>query len=59
MGKKDSFNKFNEIEIISSIFPDHEVMIVEINYRKKKTVKKKQTKKPHGHPVAQQNPTTY
>ena len=64
---KESFNKFNEIEIMSSIFPDHEVMKVEINYRekkkKKKTLKTKQKKekkkKAHRHLVAQQNPTTY
>ena len=32
---KTSLNKFNRIEIISSIFSDHNCMKLEINYRKK------------------------
>ena len=36
---KSSLSKFKKIEIVSSIFSDHNTMILEINYRKK-TVKK-------------------
>ena len=32
---KSSLGKFKKIEIVSSIFPDHNAMIVDINYRKK------------------------
>ena len=42
LGHKTSFGKFKKIEIISSIFSDHNVMRLEINYRKK-TVKNKNT----------------
>ena len=38
MGHKVSLSKFQEIEIASSIFSDHNAMRLEINY-KKKTVK--------------------
>ena len=38
LGHKISLGKFKKIEIISSIFSDHNTMRVEINYRKK-TVK--------------------
>ena len=38
LGHKSSLGKFKKIEIISSIFPDHNAMRLEINYRKK-TVK--------------------
>ena len=36
LGHKTSLNKFKEIEIISSIFSDHNAMKVEINHQKKK-----------------------
>ena len=38
LGHKSSLGKLKKIEIISSIFPDHSTMRLEINYRKK-TVK--------------------
>ena len=39
---KTSLGEFKGIEIISSIFPDHQALRLEINY-KKKTAKKTQT----------------
>ena len=36
LGHKASLCKFKEIEIISSIFSDHNAMRLEINYKKKK-----------------------
>ena len=36
LGHKSSLSKFKKIEIISSIFPDHNAMRLEINYREKK-----------------------
>ena len=38
MGHKSSLSKFKKIEIISSIFSDHNTIRLEIIYRKKKTV---------------------
>ena len=35
LGHKSSLSKFNKIEIISSIFSDHNTMRLEINYREK------------------------
>ena len=35
LGHKSSLSKFKKIEIISSIFPDHNAMRLEMNYRKK------------------------
>ena len=35
MGHKSSLSKFKKIEIISSIFSDHNAMRLEINYRGK------------------------
>ena len=35
LGHKSSLNKFKKIEIISSIFSDHNAMRLEINYREK------------------------
>ena len=35
LNHKTSFNKFKRIEIISSIFSNHNGMKLEINYRKK------------------------
>ena len=39
LGHKVRLGKFKKIEIISSIFSDHNIMRLEINYREKKTVK--------------------
>ena len=36
LGHKSSLGKFKKIEIISSIFSDHNAVRLEINYRKKK-----------------------
>ena len=35
LGHKSSFGKFRKIEIVSSIFSDHNTMRLDINYRKK------------------------
>ena len=35
LGQKSSLSKFKKIEIISSIFSDHNAMRLEINYREK------------------------
>ena len=35
LGHTSSLSKFKKIEIISSIFSDHNVMRLEVNYRKK------------------------
>ena len=35
MGHKSSLSKFKKIEVISSIFSDHNAMRLEINYREK------------------------
>ena len=40
LGHKSSLSKRKKIEITLSIFSDHNTMGLEINYRKKKTVKK-------------------
>ena len=39
LGHKSSLSKFNKIEIVSSIFSDHNTIILDINYRKRKTTK--------------------
>ena len=36
LGHKSSLGKFKKIEIISSIFSDHNVVRLDVNYRKKK-----------------------
>ena len=36
LGHKSSLSKFKKIEIISSIFSDHNAMRLDINYKKKK-----------------------
>ena len=41
LGHKSSLGKFKKIEIISSIFSDHNAMSIEINYREKKCKKHK------------------
>ena len=35
LGHKSSLGKFKKIEIVSSIFSDHNAMRLDINYRKK------------------------
>ena len=40
LGHKANFGKFKKIELISSIFSDHNAMRLEINYRQKKKSKK-------------------
>ena len=35
LGHKSSLSKFNKIEIISSIFSDHNAVRLDVNYRKK------------------------
>ena len=39
LGHKTSLGKSKKIEIVSSIFSDHNGMRLEINYRKKKSIK--------------------
>ena len=39
LGHKSSLGKFKKIEIIPSIFSDHGVVRLDVNYRKKKTIK--------------------
>ena len=36
LGHKANLSKFKKIEIISSIFSDHNAMTVDVNYKKKK-----------------------
>ena len=36
LGHKSSLSEFKKIEIISSIFSDHYIMRIDINYEKKK-----------------------
>ena len=43
LGHKTSLRKFKKIEIVSSIFSDHNTMRLEINYRKKNPVKNTNT----------------
>ena len=43
LGHKSSLGKFKKIEVISSIFSDHNAMRLDINYRKKKSVKNTNT----------------
>ena len=43
LGHKSSLRKFKKIEIVSSIFSDHNIMRLEINYREKKTVENTNT----------------
>ena len=38
LGHKSNLRKFKKIEIVSSIFSDHNAMRLDINYKKKKTV---------------------
>ena len=43
LGRKSSIGKFKKIEIVSSIFSDHNAMRLDINYRKKRSVKNTNT----------------
>ena len=43
LGHKSSLGNFKKIEIVSSIFSNHNTMRLDINYRKKKTVKNTNT----------------
>ena len=43
LGHKSSLSKFKKIEIVSSIFSDHNAMRLYINYRKKKKTNSKNT----------------
>ena len=43
LGHKSNLSKFKKIKIISSIFSDHNAMRLDINYRKKKTVRNTDT----------------
>ena len=47
LGRKSSLSKFKKIEILSSIFFDHNAIRLEINYREKK-------RKKHWHMEAKQ-----
>ena len=40
LGHKSNLGKFNKIEIISSIFSNHNTMRLDISYKEKKTCKK-------------------
>ena len=42
LSHKSSLSKFKKIEIVSSIFSDHNAMRLDINYRKKKNKTKQQ-----------------
>ena len=39
LGHKSSLGKFKKLEIISSIFSDHNAVRLDVNYRKKKLLK--------------------
>ena len=43
LGHKSNFSKFKKIEIVSSIFSDHNTVRLDINYKKKKTVRNTNT----------------
>ena len=43
LGHKSNLSKFKKIKIISSIFSDHNVIRLDINYKKKKTVRNTDT----------------
>ena len=40
LGHKSNLSKYKKIEIVSSIFSNHNAMRPDINYKKKETVKK-------------------
>ena len=39
LSHKSNLSKFKKIEIVSTIFSDHNIMTLDINYKKKKIVK--------------------
>ena len=43
LGHKSNFSQFKKIEIISSIFSEHKAIRLDINYKKKKTVRNTNT----------------
>ena len=43
LGHKSNVSKFKKIEIISNIFSNHKTMRLDINYKKKKTVRNRNT----------------
>ena len=43
LGHKSNLNKFKKIEILSSIFSDHNTIRLDINYKEKKTVRNTNT----------------
>ena len=43
LGHKSNLSKFKKTEIVSSMFSDHNAMRLDINYRKKKTVRNTNT----------------
>ena len=43
LGHKSNFSKFKKIEIVASIFSDHNVMRQNINYKEKKPVRNTST----------------
>ena len=43
LGHKSNLSKFKKVEIISSIFSNHNAMILDINYKGKKTVRNTNT----------------
>ena len=45
LGHKSNLSKFKKTEIISSIFSDHNAMRLDINYKKKKTVRNTNTRR--------------
>ena len=45
LGHKSNLSKFEKIEIIPSIFSDHNAMRLDINYKKKKTVRNTNTRR--------------
>ena len=47
LGHKSSLGKFKKIEIISSIFSDHNAMRLEINYREKNRKKHRHMEAKH------------
>ena len=40
LGHKSNLSKFKKLEIVSSLFSDHNTMRLDINYKKKKNCKK-------------------
>ena len=47
LGHKSNLSKFKKVETVSSIFFDHNAMRLDINYKKKKTVRNRNTWRLH------------